>query len=346
MHERFSRRTLEQPTAQPVTATPIEPPLVDLTNDRQRDVLQKLEQGTEAILTSDGFQRYLTMASKFHSYSFQNTILIMVQQPEATMVNSYSRWKKFNRQVKRGEHGIKIFYPTVRNVEETDPDTGERSEETRLVSFGLGYVFDVSQTEGDPLPQAPDVREHTETDDKATAVHLKLVRFLMDEGVRVSSEELHGHKRGYWHPEKRLIAVRRIDGISPFVVGTTRTLVHEAAHFLADHRGQVGREDAEAVAEGAAFVAMSHFGLDVGDSSFPYIAGWAKDKQVLKRNLGEIQKVANAVITAIEDVGDPYADGYGAFAESNPWTRAEDSLFDQEWEDRRSGGGDSDGDFL
>jgi antirestriction protein ArdC len=343
MHERVPSRDPEHhPAPPPVPATPTEQPLVDLQNDRQRAVLQKLEEGTEAILTSEGFQRYLTLASKFHQYSFQNTILIMVQRPEATLVNAYERWKKLNRQVQKGEHGIKIFYPMVRKIEEADPDTGELSEETRLVSFGVGNVFDVSQTEGEPLPEPPDVREHTETDDKATAVHLKLSRFLMDEGVRLSSEELHGHKRGYWSPDKRLIAVRRTEGVSPFAVGPTRTLVHEAAHFLADHRGQVGRVDAEAVAEGAAFVTMSHFGLDVGESSFPYIAGWAKDKTVLKRNVGEIQKVSSGLIVAIEGVGDPYADGYGAFAESDPWARSEDSLLDQEWEDRLSGGGQDD----
>jgi antirestriction protein ArdC len=336
MHERVPHRDLEnQPAPQPGEDAP----------DRIAGMLQRLEEGTEAILTSEGFQKYLTMAAKFHHYSFQNTILIMVQKPEATMVNAYHRWKSLNRQVKKGERGIKIFYPMVRNVEEADPDTGELSKETHLVSFGVGNVFDVSQTEGEPLPEPPDVRDHLETDDAATAVHLKLSRFLMDEGVRLSSEEMHGRKRGYWHSEKRLIALRQAEERSPFAIGPTRTLVHEAAHFLADHRGQVDRRDAEAVAEGSAFVTMSHFGLEVGDSSFPYIAGWAKDKDVLKRNLGEIQKVASGLITAIERTSDPYADGYGAFDHANPWVLAEDSLLDQEWEDRLSGG-ESNGDFF
>ena len=266
----------------------------------------------------------------------------MVQQPEATLVNSYERWKTLNRQVKRGERGIKIFYPIVRTVEEVDPDTGELHAERRLTGFGIGNVFDVAQTEGEPLPEPPDVREHVDTDDHATAVHLKLSRYLMDAGVRLSSEEMPGEKRGYWHPAQRLIAVRRTEGVSPVAVGPTRTLVHEAAHFLADHRGQIDRQDAEAVAEGAAFVTLSHFGLDVGESSFPYIAGWAQDKEVLKRNLGEIQKVASGLITAIEGVGDPYADGYGASEQSDPWAGVEDALLDQEWEERLSGGGGDD----
>jgi antirestriction protein ArdC len=294
----------------------------DARTQQQREALAKLEQGTEAILTSEGFQAYLTMAAKFHRYSFQNTLLIMIQKPEASLVNAYDRWTQLGRQVKKGEHGIKIFYPAFRKIKEEDPETGEEREVKRLASFGVGHVFDVSQTEGDPLPEPPDVREHLETDDAATAVHLKLSRFLMDEGVHLTFEELYGHKRGYWSPDKCLIAVRHTEGVSPFAVGPTRTLVHEAAHFLADHRGQVERVDAEAVAEGAAFVTMSHFGLEVGDASFPYIAGWAKDRAVLKRNLGEIQKVASGLITAIEGVGDPYADGYGAFDQADPWARA------------------------
>jgi antirestriction protein ArdC len=246
----------------PSASTSTEVPVFDLQNNRQRRALQLLEEGTEAILTSEGFRAYLTMAARFHRYSFQNTILIMTQKPEAMLVNSYERWRALGRQVIKGEHGLKIFYPTFRKVEETDPDTGERREARRLASFGVGNVFDISQTEGDPMPEPPDVREHLETDDTATAVHLKLSRFLMDAGVRLSSEEMQGHRRGYWNPEQRVIAIRQAEEQSPFAVGCTRTLVHEAAHFLADHRGQVDRRDAEAVAEGSAFVTMSHFGLD------------------------------------------------------------------------------------
>lgn len=160
----------------PLPATAAETPIFDLHNDRQRAVLQKLEQGTEAILTSEGFRQYLDLASKFHRYSFQNTILIMVQRPDATMVNSYARWKSLNRQVRTGERGIKIFFPMFQTV--TDPESGE--EERRLRSFGIGAVFDLAQTDGEPLPRPPDVREHTETNDTAAAINLKLSRVLAD----------------------------------------------------------------------------------------------------------------------------------------------------------------------
>ncbi len=266
----------------------------------------------------------------------------MVQRPESTMVNSYARWKSLNRQVQKGEQGIKIFFPMFETVK--DPESGE--EQRLLRSFGIGAVFDIAQTEGEPLPTPLDVREHLETDDKATAINLKLSRFLADQGVRLSSEAMPGSKRGYWQPEQNLIALRRTEAVSPFAVGPTRTLVHEAAHFLADHRGQIDRTDAEAVAEGAAYLTMSHFGLDVSDSAFPYIAGWARNNDVLKRNLGEIQKLGSRLITAIEGVGDPYADGFGSYEQSAQFQLAEDAHLEQEWDDRFSADSFSDHHFF
>src|SRR5215211_2222662 len=317
----------------PVAATATEQPLFDVRNERQRAVLQKLEEGTEAILTSDGFAAYLRTLAKFHSYSFANVLLIDAQRPDATLVNSYARWKQLGRQVLKGETGIRIFFPIFRTGE--DPITGE--EERHLVSFGIGTVFDVAQTEGEPLPDAPAVTELTGTDDASTALNLKLSRFLIDEGLTLSSEPMHGGKRGTWNPTTRTIAVRTSTAVSPFAIGPTKTLAHEAAHYLADHRGAVPRDDAECVAEGAAYVTMQHFGLDTGTTSFPYLAGWAKDNQVLRRNLAEVQQVATRLITAIEGVGDPYADGYGSFADADPWAAVRDELLAEAEADRRLG---------
>src|SRR5215213_9316364 len=157
----------------PVVATATEQPVFDVRNERQRAVLAKLEEGTEAILTSEGFAAYLKTLAKFHSYSFTNVLLIQTQRPDATLVNSYARWKRLGRQVTKGETGIRIFFPIFRTGE--DPLTGE--EERHLVSFGIGSVFDIAQTEGDPIPDAPPVTELTGTDDVATALNLKLSRF-------------------------------------------------------------------------------------------------------------------------------------------------------------------------
>src|SRR5215213_528384 len=306
----------------PVVATATEQPVFDVRNERQRAVLQKLEEGTEAILTSDGFAAYLRTLARFHSYSFANVLLIHAQRPDATLVNAYARWKQLGRQVKKGETGIRIFFPIFRTGE--DPITGE--EERHLVSFGIGTVFDVAQTEGDTLPDVPPITELTGTADAATALNLKLSRFLIDEGLTLASEPMDGGKRGTWNPVKRAIAVRASTVVSPFAIGPTKTLAHEAAHYLADHRGAVPRDDAECVAEGAAYVTMQHFGLDTGTVSFPYLAGWAKDRAVLRRNLAEIQQIGTRLIGAIKGVGDPYADGYGSFDQADPWAAVRDEL--------------------
>ncbi len=314
----------------PVVATATEQPLFDTRNERQRQVLQTLEQGTEAILTSAGFASYLRMLGTFHSYSFTNVILIGAQYPNASLVNSYDRWSELNRQVRKGEKGIKIFFPIFRTREEPDPATGELEKKRILSNFGIGNVFDVAQTDGDPLPEPPAITELTGTDDVVTAINLRISRYLMDDGITLSSEDMDGGKRGYWNPPKRKIAIRTSTTISPLAIGPTRTLVHEAAHYFADHRGNIARDDAECVAEGAAYMTMSHFNVDTGTTSFPYLAGWAQDKDVLRRNLSEIQKIGTGLISAIEGVGDPYADGYGSFNQADPWAAVRNQLVDAE----------------
>jgi hypothetical protein len=137
----------------------------------------------------------------------------------------------------------------------------------------------------------------------------ELSRWLIGEGLLLESKEFPGNASGFYHPTKRQIVVRRSvvadeDGeehplVDPLNVQKTKTLVHEAAHYVADHRGHVDRRDAETVAEGAAFVVMAHHGLDTAGYSFPYLATWAQDVAVLKRNLAAIQQTAATLIGAI-----------------------------------------------
>ena len=277
-------------------------------------MLETLERGTEAILTSEGYRSFLRMQGLFWSYSFANTLLIMTQRPGATRVNSYRRWGELGRQVQRGEAGIKVFYPV--KGWETDPETGRREEVVR--GFGVGSVFDVAQTRGDPLPEPPPVTENTTTSDASVALHLKLSRWLVDQGVTLAVEST-GRAGGYWDPATKTIAVSADTRLDPFSADRTGTLVHEAAHYLADHRGNVARDDAETVAESTAFVVLDHFGVDTAESSFPYVAGWAKDKEVLRRNLGEIQKLSGKLIGMVEGAGDPFGEGVDDFLAKDPW---------------------------
>jgi antirestriction protein ArdC len=217
-------------------------------------------------------------------------------------VAGYRAWQALGRQVKKGETGIRIFVPFRRRVPvpaAVDEGEGDEAETQRVLlgavtGFGVGTVFDVTQTEGEPLPVPPTVQDLDGTSEVGTAVDRRLARFLLDEGLRLTKEDT-GRANGFYRPGDRLIAISdRLTGDQQ-----TKTLTHEAAHYLADHRGAIPREDAETVAESATFVVLSHFGMDTGAYSFPYVATWAQDKQVLKRNLGEIQQVASQLITAI-----------------------------------------------
>lgn len=174
---------------------------------------------------------------------------------------------------------------------------GEQDPKTThmLTGFGLERVIDIAQTEGDPLPEPPAAQALNGESEIGTRIDRQLSGFLIEEGVRLSSEDT-GRANGFYRPADRLIAIsNQLSGNQ-----RTKTLVHEAAHYLADHRGTVTREDAETVAESSAFVVLAHYGIDAGSYSFPYVARWAKDKVVLRCNLAEVQGVAEGLIAGIE----------------------------------------------
>ena len=263
--------------------------------ERVSAALTTLEQGIDGILEGQAFADYLATMARFHTYSFGNVLLIKLQRPDSTRVAGYQRWKQLGRQVKRGEQGIKILVPHA--IRTTDLETGE--EQIIVRSFGLGTVFDVSQTEGRPLPEPPVTQEIRQATDAGAALYGHLERFLADQGITVAQEELdRGH--GYYAPAERRIA------IGSHLAGDqrTKTLAHEAAHVVAEHRGDTSREDAETVAESAAFVVLHHYGIDTSSYTFAYVAGWAQQRQVVRRNLEAIQRTAHALIAGIEGPGE------------------------------------------
>jgi hypothetical protein len=275
---------------------------------RMRDALERLDGGVEKLLEDPS--SYFRVMARFHRYSLTNQIMIFSQNPNATHVAGFKQWReKFDRQVKRGERGLKIFYP--RFHKELNPDTG--IEEEKLTGFGIGTVFDVAQTEGKALPEAPSVTEDVSTNDISTAINLKLSRYLIDQGVTMESIPINGHAQGYYSPKEKKIAIRLTSSVDPLSVGKTKTLAHESAHYFANHGADSDRHDAETVAEASAFVALNHFGLDTGDYSFTYIASWAQDRERLHTNLEDIRRVSGQIIGAVEGVGDPYEDEFGSF---------------------------------
>jgi len=275
-------------TPRPMAATPDRD---TMGSPQIRDVLATLERGIAATLTSDGFAHYLRAMSRFPTYSPNNVALIHAQRPDAIRVAGYRAWQVLGRQVRKGERGIRIIAPCRTRVE-----TEEQGLRTTIITgFTVRTVFDFAQTEGDPLPVPPIhgalVGDATMTD----VVRTELVAWLKSQGATVTRTDT-GRANGYYLPRTREIAVHRdLVGLRE-----VKTLVHEAAHFVADHCGNVKWEDAETVAESAAYVTLAHFGLDTSGYSFGYVAHWAREMTVFRRNVAAIQQTAQQLIVAIE----------------------------------------------
>lgn len=262
-----------------------------LTTNRD-DVLEALERGVESIIDSDSFRSYLDAQARFHRYSVNNTFLIYAQRPDATNVASYKSWAGMGRQVMKGEKGIRIFVPFKKR---RDPDEPKDAPQ-RITGFGVGSVFDISQTEGDPLPDPPSIEVLTGESETGLALRQQLVRYLSREGVMVAWATDLGGARGRYSPQRRGIEI--LEGLSHDA--TAQVLAHEAAHAVAKHdHSVILREDAEAVAECAAYIVCSHVGIDAGAHTFPYVAGWVADRDRFRQNVAAARETANVIIAGI-----------------------------------------------
>jgi hypothetical protein len=252
---------------------------------RQPDVLARLEQAVGQIQDSETFRAYLDVQATFHRYSWANVALILAQRPDATQVAGYNAWLKMHRYVRRGEKGIKIVVPMTKKVE------GEDGEPERKLIFGTGNVFDVSQTDGEPLPA---VEVPVLTGQDGGELYGKLSEVAVREGLQVKPRSsLPGERMGYYDPQLREIVIREAAPLQ-----MTKTLAHELGHHFAEH--QQSDPESETSAEAIAYVVCSHFGLDTGERSFPYIATWAKERTVLKGALGLIQRTSSRIIEMID----------------------------------------------
>ena len=257
-------------------------------DQQMKEITERLEQGVKEMFTSEMYTRYLQTMSQFHNYSFNNTLLIAMQKPEATLVAGYQAWqKKFKRQVKRGEKGIQIIAPApVREketVEKVDPETKElvigkdgqpETEEVIHVipRFRVTSVFDVSQTYGEPLPEleTPELMGSAENYE----VFMQAVREVSPVPIRF--DNFGGEAKGFYSNTDKEIVIR--EGMSESQ--TMKTAVHEVTHAklhdrdimeeLGDRKDKMTKE---VEAESVAYTVCQYFGLDTSDYSFPYIAG-------------------------------------------------------------------------
>lgn len=264
---------------------------------RHREALEKLEAGYEMACSNEGFRQYLRVVSRLYSYSPRNVMLIFAQMPSATMVNAYDRWQAAGRQVRKGERGLKIFFPMFRFLETENETTGEPEQRRVLMGFGLGNVFDVSQTDGLPIEPPRPPEERFGTTAVARELDRRLATFLIGEGLRVETKPI-PKVRGYLDPEKREVALNadlRDDD------GKTKTLAHETAHYLAgDTAGWEGRPLREFIAEGSAYAALLAMGVDTSAYSLDYIKWWTREPGMVKTAMPEIAGVTKKLIAIME----------------------------------------------
>jgi hypothetical protein len=271
-----------------------------------REAVEMLDAGVERILDGEEFKRYLAFAARFHRYSANNSLLILVQRPGATRVAGYKRWRELGRQVRRGEEGLKILAPIFRTVEE---------EARVLCSFKVVKVFDVSQTDPipgvEPLPEKPRPEALPGFSSVARALTLSLARLCEAEGLEVREtaeglDALYPGANGLYSPRRKLILLRETLSADQKVTSLTHELAHHLLHRDAPAT-EAERPTLEVEAEGTAYAVLSYFGVDASKYSFTYVAHWAEQKEVVKAVLAGVQKTAHAIIEAVED-GQPQVD--------------------------------------
>jgi antirestriction protein ArdC len=280
------------------------------------EITGKLEKGVKDIFTTEGYKNYLNFCAKLPRYSVNNQILIMMQRPDATMCQSYTGWKEANRFVKKGEKGIRILAPAPYKMEreqdkmdasgrpvlDRDGEPVKEKVEITVNAFKPVSTFDVSQTEGEPIPQIGATELTNGVDGYASL--MDAIKQVVP--VPISFEQIDSGAKGYFHLEENRIVVQ--EGMSE--AQTVKTLLHEASHQALhsreamEHSGdKKSRGQKEVEAESVAYVVCQHFGIDTSDYSFPYVATWSEGKEVpeLKASLDVIRRTAADLIVKIED---------------------------------------------
>lgn len=244
--------------------------------------LEVLALETDQARKSEEMRRYLDFVARFHQYSPSNIFLIMLARPDATHVAGFQAWKKMGRYVRKGEHGIPIFAPMFHR-EDPDDDNSPKV----LSGFRVVYVFDVSQTDGEPLPPVPDWK----SPEKNAELNEKLIRFAESKGITVTFKELPGETQG--------VSMGGAIEISPDA--GTKTLIHEIAHELMHQGGYSGltRLERELEAESAAFITCRYFGMnDLASPNYNALSGATGD--LLLQHYQRILNVAMEIITHIK----------------------------------------------
>ena len=279
-------------------------------------IMQSLESGVEELFTSNRYQEFLKTMAKFHNYSFNNTMLIAMQRPDATLVTSYKNWQSMGRQVMKGEKGITIIAPAPykkmkekevldenqRPIMGTDGKPKTEQVEVTVPHFKAVTVFDIAQTSGEPIQTlAPELLTAAVQDFDSFMQAIQKIS-----PVPIRFDEINGNANGYYHNVDKEIVIKK--GLSESQ--TLKTAIHETAHAKLHDREimeslgvEKDRLTKEVEAESVAYCVCSSFGLDTSDYSFPYIAGWSSSREMkeMKASMDVIRKTAGEMIDQLTE---------------------------------------------
>ena len=309
--------TVELPQPQPVIPINL---TAEKPAEKLKEITDRLEQGITELFDSERYKEYLRVMSKFHNYSFNNTLLIAMQKPDASLIAGFTAWKnQFQRNVKKGEKGIKIIAPSPfkikQETEKIDPQTQKpvigrdgkpvtEEKEITIPAYKVVSVFDVSQTEGKELP---DIAVDALTGDVEQYSDF-FAALEKASPVPIGFEKIEGGAHGYYHLEDKRIALD--EGMSE--LQTLKTAIHEIAHAKLhdidlnapkdEQQPRVDRRTREVEAESIAYTVCQHYGLDTSDYSFGYVAGWSSGRELaeLKSSLETIRSAAADIINSID----------------------------------------------
>jgi len=286
----------------------------DKRADELHQITDKLEKGVKDVFQSDKYKQFLNVMAKFPRYSVNNTMLIMMQRPDAQLCQSFTGWKQMGRYVKKGEKGISILAPAPYKIEreqtkldekgrpvfDADGEPVKEKVEVTIRAFKVVKTFDLSQTDGKELPTIGPSELVGNIEG-----YPKLLQALQEiSPVPVSFELIDGDAKGFYHLEDKKIVVQ--DGMSE--VQTIKTLLHEMAHQKLHDKDNVpeakdiSRNGKEVEAESVAYVVCQHYGINTSDYSFSYVAGWSEGKETpeLKASLDKIRQTASEFIYQID----------------------------------------------
>ena len=279
-------------------------------------IMQSLESGVEELFTSNRYQEFLKTMAKFHNYSFNNTMLIAMQRPDATLVTSYKNWQSMGRQVMKGEKGITIIAPAPykkmkekevldenqRPIMGTDGKPKTEKVEVTVPHFKAVTVFDIAQTSGEPIQTlAPELLTAAVQDFDSFMQAIQKIS-----PVPIRFDEIDGNANGYYHNADKEIVIKKELSESQ----TLKTAIHETAHAKLHDREimeslgvEKDRLTKEVEAESVAYCVCSSFGLDTSDYSFPYIAGWSSSREMkeMKASMDVIRKTAGEMIDQLTE---------------------------------------------